>query len=262
MQEQYIGDAGDFVKFALLRRLSLDGLGDMATGIGWYLVPDESHLGDGRHVGYLTLPQYKHLQSCDPVLFSALLEVVTSGKRTLEVLRSNGVLDRGWLEADEHVPLPRKDDAERRAWFANMCDHFAGLDIVLLDPDNGLRPRSTAATGSKPAVDNSRRRESIKFAWYEEVADLARRDHSLVIYQHRDRTPNQSERIAEAFAGALGAPAKGWRVVSHLYSQRSFYVLPHPRHEDRMNKSLSVFADLDWRRRVSVERLIAAPLEG
>ena len=50
MQNRYTGDIGDFGKLGLLRRMSGAGF---SVGVNWYMTPDESHNGDGRHIGYL-----------------------------------------------------------------------------------------------------------------------------------------------------------------------------------------------------------------
>ena len=52
MQDRYVGDIGDYVKLSLLRTLSVD----RRIGIAWWRFPDETHNGDGRHVGYLSQP--------------------------------------------------------------------------------------------------------------------------------------------------------------------------------------------------------------
>jgi hypothetical protein len=47
MQDRYAGDIGDFVKLAILRALAPG----WHLGVAWWLYPDESHNGDGRHIG-------------------------------------------------------------------------------------------------------------------------------------------------------------------------------------------------------------------
>jgi hypothetical protein len=49
MQNKYVGDIGDYVKLAILRALSPG----YQLGVAWWLVPDEEHKKDGRHVDYL-----------------------------------------------------------------------------------------------------------------------------------------------------------------------------------------------------------------
>ena len=59
MQNRYVGDVGDFAKYALLRRLagSLEER-PIRLGIVWCLYPDESHNSDGSHVSYLRRPEF------------------------------------------------------------------------------------------------------------------------------------------------------------------------------------------------------------
>src|SRR6266851_6371289 len=54
MQNRYVGDVGDFAKYALLRRLVGRPTEEaLRLGVVWCLFPDESHNNDGRHVSYL-----------------------------------------------------------------------------------------------------------------------------------------------------------------------------------------------------------------
>ena len=74
MQNRYVGDIGDYIKYALLRALS----SGLMLGVAWYLYPDEDHKPDGKHVQYLDDPQrWRHL---DPELFDALKQIVESNR--------------------------------------------------------------------------------------------------------------------------------------------------------------------------------------
>lgn len=86
MQNRYAGDIGDFGKLGLLRRLRQTGL---SIGVNWYLTPDETHNGDGRHVGYLKNDMFR---ACDEQLWSALGQIVKSGNRQVCELESAGIL--------------------------------------------------------------------------------------------------------------------------------------------------------------------------
>jgi len=82
MQNRYVGDIGDYLKISILRNLSPG----YRLGVAWWLFPDESHNGDGRHVGYLMRPdRWRHF---DPELFDALHRVVSSGQRNVRVLQA------------------------------------------------------------------------------------------------------------------------------------------------------------------------------
>ena len=86
MQNRYTGDIGDFGKFGLLRQLSHTGL---SIGLNWYLTPDETHNGDGRHIEYLKKDSFR---SCDEYLWQELGHILTSGKRGISALESPTLL--------------------------------------------------------------------------------------------------------------------------------------------------------------------------
>ena len=48
MQNRYVADLGDFGKYGLLKYLCRG----LRLGIIWYLVSNESHNSDGRHIRY------------------------------------------------------------------------------------------------------------------------------------------------------------------------------------------------------------------
>ena len=50
MQNRYAGDVGDFGKIGMLRCIEQSGV---KIGVNWYLVEDESHNQDGKHIGYI-----------------------------------------------------------------------------------------------------------------------------------------------------------------------------------------------------------------
>ena len=84
MQNKYVGDIGDFGKYALLKALCLSANGDrdreLSLGVAWYLVPDDDRKGDG------SLTEYASLEICDPVLFRQMEVLFVS--QSLENSRS------------------------------------------------------------------------------------------------------------------------------------------------------------------------------
>ena len=82
MQNQYTGDIGDFGKLGLLRFLRSCGL---TIGVNWYLVPDEKHTGDGRHVQYL---EDESICQCDEELWLELKSIVNSERRKVPALQN------------------------------------------------------------------------------------------------------------------------------------------------------------------------------
>lgn len=65
----------------------------------------------------------------------------------------------------------------RKEWQENALKVFAGSDIVFLDPDNGLLPKSKSKG----------RKESIKYVFEEEIVDYYISGKSVVFYSHRTR---------------------------------------------------------------------------
>src|SRR5215472_4360200 len=110
MQDRYVGDLGDFGKYGLLRHL-FDGL---RLGVVWYLVANETHNSDGRHVRYLNLDDeasarcgvrpcrpdaeqhhLQHFRVCDPILYDVLQKLVAKGNRDVEAIAATGILPQG-----------------------------------------------------------------------------------------------------------------------------------------------------------------------
>lgn len=133
MQDRYAGDIGDFGKFGLLRRLSIS----LFIGVNWYLVPDESQNGDGRHTNYLKKASFS---SCDPALCHTLDHIVNTGQRKVTVLEGAGILSAVFysdmLNFYQTTKLKRK--AIRAVWHQNALERLKGCDLIFLDPNNGL----------------------------------------------------------------------------------------------------------------------------
>ena len=68
MQNRYAGDVGDFGKLGMLRRIEKSGI---SVGVNWYLVGDENHNNDGKHIGYL---ENKQFRGCDDELLEKLVK--------------------------------------------------------------------------------------------------------------------------------------------------------------------------------------------
>ncbi|MGD0841040.1 MAG: hypothetical protein ABSA32_07785, partial [Candidatus Acidiferrales bacterium] len=69
MQNRYVADVGDYVKFAILRKLAAG----RRLGVVWWLFPNEDHNADGSHRKYLDRPdKWRHF---DCGLFDVLLKI-------------------------------------------------------------------------------------------------------------------------------------------------------------------------------------------
>jgi hypothetical protein len=207
MQDRYAGDIGDFVKLGLLRALSPG----RQLGIAWYRFPDESHNGDGRHVGYLD--RGSDDAALDPELHAHLRDV-TLGARSisslLPVLHGVASSDES-LDVSEVSLRDRRD--WRRRWFARVLEDLSGCDIVFADPDNGI------------IDDDDKRKGAQKFGKQIPLAEarLLAEGRCAVIYHHNTRRKGGHDAEVDYWISQFDTPTIAVR--SRAYSCRTFFVL-------------------------------------
>src|SRR5208283_1203750 len=143
MQDRYVGDVGDFAKYALLRCLAgRQGEREIRLGVVWCLFPNETHNDDGRHVSYLRKPEFEAL---DDLLLAALRKIVASDKRRVSAVSGGGLFPDRTVFCDATAAAPttrrlsRNDRIQRRAAWLDRCLRFSEkCDLVFFDPDNGV----------------------------------------------------------------------------------------------------------------------------
>jgi len=173
MQNRYVGDIGDYLKLGILRALSPG----YRLGVAWWLYPDGSHNGDGRHISYLNHPsQWRHF---DPQLFDALGRIVLSGERNIRALEEANVLS-GAIFASDFIPIgcpASQRQQARQNWLERVQLKLDRADLLFLDPDNGLEPTSFRPSGVK----------SGKSILLSEVHQFVRPGRCLIVYHHQSR---------------------------------------------------------------------------
>lgn len=216
MQDRYVGDVGDYVKLALLRALKPG----YRLGLGWWLHPDETHNGDGRHVGYLDAPA--EWRGIDPQVFDCLRDVVRSGARRIEALEASGLLDNA---AFHREVLPAEGTGRplataRKRWLADMKAATETCDLLFVDPDNGLEPLRFSF-GS---------RRSAKSVALCELRALQRRDRCLVVYHHQTRRKGGHRAEISHWGKRLhqDGHARVDVVRARPYSPRAYFLLNAP----------------------------------
>jgi hypothetical protein len=234
VQNRYAGDVGDFMKLGLLRHLSRSsetGGAGLTVGLNWYLVPDEAHNRDGKHVGYLQRSNAQHasLAACDRDLVVRLSRVV-EGERSVRHLERSGALP---AQSPTHAELldPARPAGERYAWHQRALRALTGADVVFTDPDNGVSP-----SGMAP--------KRHKYALLGELVDYAHRGQSLVVYQHADRSATvekQARRRLDELATSLDQLPLA-AVIVHRGSCRFFLVTVTEQHYTAMLAALDAFA--------------------
>lgn len=236
MQNRYAGDVGDFGKLGLLRRVERSGL---RIGINWYLVPDESHNNDGKHVKYLTDSAYDR---CDDEL-RAKLATVVHGSRSVESIEKLGLLKNATYYRAVLDPPTAKSKLLREEWNQRALAALSSCDIVFLDPDNGLLPKSVSP-------HCSRARKHVTEA---ELAQYYHSGQSIVFYNHRSR--QQVDAYLERFRRLRdGGAFEGAQWIGLNYaggSRRDFFFILQPRHAQVVRSSVDDLLQSGWSRRFS-----------
>ena len=220
MQNRYVGDVGDFGKYALLRRLC--GPSEerrVRLGMVWCLFPNEGHNGDGRHIAYLDAADFQDL---DKVLITALRIIIQSGQRDVSSILSGSILAPGTISCHEPVSPPKPCSLAdrllwRSAWVQRCFELTADCDLVFFDPDNGLEDGIQYQSITRRQGNTSIGTSSPRFGI---VGD------TLLIYHHLNRTAPAARqiqacwklRLAAAFDRAAIVPARfsSWVIAGVL----------------------------------------------
>lgn len=155
MQERYLGDSHDFVKYALLRHLRSNL--NLRLGVNWYLTDrtiDHSSNNDGEKRHHLKGGVW---QRWDKELFESIKIFEEKKNRLLKNVPSHKILPADTLYFEEIVPA-----SSRALWHERGMKALSGADIVFLDPDNGFEVKS-ASNKKLP-----------KYSLYDEATDYHR----------------------------------------------------------------------------------------
>lgn len=165
MQERYLGDSHDFLKYALLRHVARE-LG-VTVGVNWYLTRpeevDRAGNNDGQKRHHLNGGIWRDI---DPALYDTIARFDDPALRTIGNVEALGVLPKGTVYFDE--PVPRLN---RSFWFARSQAELGSADLIFLDPDNGFE---VASMGSRTAP---------KYALYAEAAEYLAAGKSVIAIQ-------------------------------------------------------------------------------
>lgn len=176
VQNQYVGDIGDYGKYGLLRAVAASGF---RLAVNWYhVVPSDASektagskatirrkQDDGKYISYLDEPE-KYRQY-DPELFDCLSGIVKEN-RSIDALEKSDILEALFF----HDELT---NADRMAWHHKALVDTADADVVFLDPDNGLETAKMRARG----------RKTEKHVTWQEARDYYDRGQNVILYQHR-----------------------------------------------------------------------------
>lgn len=201
MKNQYFADVNDYRKYGLLRALqSSRGLRLLVV---WMLTPDDGG-PDGKFRSYLQQPtKWRHF---DPELFDGLSEALrATSVPNVSLIERSGLLPHTSYYSTI-VPDAR---VERDSWRDGLLKSAAGVDLVFVDPDNGIEI---------PSCPVGRKRSS-KYVIWSEIQQLWGAGCSLLIYQHFRREAR------EAFAIRVSSELRAYTGTRFVWAFRTAHVL-------------------------------------
>jgi len=219
MQNNFVGDIGDYGKYGLLRQICAAGL---SLSVNWYkVVPSSvSRHDDGKYIDYLNNPE--KFRSYDPSLFDSLRNIVwVEGERTLDRIEEERLFPANYYS----MPL----DGYRDYWHTEALRQTEGTDVVFLDPDNGLET-------SIMYESNSARSVHVK---WDELTDYYDRGQSVILYQHLPRkTKEQCVADMLSFQNNY-LHADDVKILEYSrISTRFYFIFMHYGHGEAINKAL------------------------
>ena len=167
MQEHYLGDVHDFVKYALLRSLS-EQLG-LRLGVNWYHTRTEPDSSDGDNRAYLSSgPEWA---KWEPDLFKRIEGLQNLSDRRFGRVSELGILPACTIFYEDQVPT-----VDRKAWHESAQNALKDSYMVFLDPDNGFEVKSMQ-TRTRP-----------KYTLFQEAVDFLRDDKVVITIQFASRS--------------------------------------------------------------------------
>jgi len=216
MKNQYFGDINDFRKYGLLRAILGEGKPRFKMLVAWMLTEDDGR-SDGKFTSYLN--DSMNWERFDPVLYSALCQLMSSSRRNVGLIEKSELLP----EATYFSKITPDNRLERDQWFNNLESRSKGCDLVFLDPDNGLEIKS------KPYG----RKSSSKYLYWPEVESLWKNGKSLLIYQHFIREERSG--FIQKLHGEFTSRTPESKIEAFSTANVVFFLVLQPNHAIHLN---------------------------
>ncbi len=240
MKNQYFGDINDYRKYGLLRILQSKGNGRLL--VAWMLTPDDGSR-DGGFRSYLQDPDT--WIRYDPQLFTGLAGL----------LRPASIPEVSLIERSTLLPRTSYYSAvvpdagkERDAWRQGLFGAAHDVDLVFVDPDNGIE------VPSKPVG----RKGSSKYVTWQEIRGLWETGCSILIYQHfrHERRAAFAERMASELRERTGA-----RFTEALRTPHVLYLLAAQERDGTQFRDAVSLLPQRWNGQIKPMRLANTPLQ-
>ena len=225
MKDQYFGDLYDYVKYALVRRLS--GNGETAAALCWMMTPGDGG-NDGNRIGYLG--DFERWRRLDPDVFDLLMAAVDRGERDTRIIERSGLLRNTKFH---HYFLTRNPDT-RQPFMDGFLVRTNNRPLLCYDPDTGI-----ASHDPKPGTIAEPEHLLMR-----EVAQAYEAQRSLLVFQNMSRGESHNQFVART-AGRLLNETEAAQVLVFRVPQNpvAFFLVPQEHHWE---KWMGGRAEGDW----------------
>ena len=237
MHNKFIGDVVVFGYFCLLRCISQS---DLKIGVNWYYTIDGLD-SSGSKIEYLLNNRDEYV-ACDRDLYKELYRIVYLERdRTIKRIEKSTILPDNTAFYSQ-VLKPGKTNREN--WYKESVKCLAKSEILFLDPDNNILPDEK---------ENDYSSEGTKYAFPGEIEGYFKNGHSLIIYNHIDRT-NETD-FVRRLQSVVNKPAfDDARILImkyNRYSLRFYLIILKPYHCNIVEKCLNnmLTGPWGWKRR-------------
>ncbi len=253
MQDRYFGDVGDFGKYGLLRILcGSEGMQRLKLGVVWYLFPDERHNADGKHIGYLRGGD-RDFRDCDEELYAKLRRLLCDenggmieGARRIANAESSGLFPQDTVFYSKPLAYPHGLSfparlALRNEWFEGALASTVAVDLIFLDPDNGIECATAKRTGAKGP----------KYVFWDEIDSFVERGQSVVVYHHLNRTNSHFQQVEDKLrqmSERFGNGCESFAVTFKRGTNRAYFVVASSARKDILRDRLEQIHSGPWSR--------------
>jgi len=227
VQERYLGDSHDFLKYAFLRHLK--NYLNLKLGVNWDLTRsdhvDRVGNNDGEKRHHL---EGKGWQQSDPDLFEKIQIFEYPANRRIENIAARGLLPPC---TSYHAEL--LSGIDRHIWHRQAMTQLQDSDLIFLDPDNGFE------------INSMTRRTRPKYAFYAEAADYYRAGKIVVGIQFaRQCAPiARAQQVRSTLAAACGSTADIPVVRGRVSPNILFVSVAPPPQKAMLLSAINSFAD-------------------
>jgi hypothetical protein len=184
---------------------------------------------DGGFIEYLdnTYKYSKEFRRCFPKLYDKLQTIVKNGRRTINEIEKSEIFPVNTIFYSNPLPLENIRD-ERGRWFTKSLEELQNVDIIFLDPDNGIQINR-----------NKSPLKSIKYAFTDEIKEYYDMGKSLIIYTEIDRRDIEHNKKISGIRDYINPDG----ILVLRFKQKHFrdYIfLIQKKHQDLINETIKV----------------------